>query len=399
MAETARPAGLAPGSALRFVVLLGVVSLFGDMTYEGARSITGPWLATLSASAVVVGVVAGAGELVGYALRFVSGPFANRTHRYWATTMAGYAINLFSVPLLALTGSWPAAAALIIIERAGRAIRKPAGDAMLSHAGAVIGYGWAFGLREALDQTGAVLGPLTVAFVLARGLGYRTAFASLAVPAALAFVFLLISWRQFPRPRELDVKTSPALVAESGRFWIYTIAGALVAAGTVDFPLVAYHLAKHSVVTTASVPLLYALAMGTAGLTAPVTGRLMDRLGMPVLVSGVVVTAIAAPLLFLGDARLAVAGAAAWGLSTSLQDATMRAMLARLVPPDRRASAYGIFDGIFGIAWFAGSAVMGGLYGVAPVDLVICSVVLQLASVPFFLLARDPLGGRGENSL
>jgi predicted MFS family arabinose efflux permease len=277
---------------------------------------------------------------------------------------------------------------LIIIERAGRAIRKPAGDAMLSHAGAVIGHGWAFGLREALDQTGAVLGPLTVAFVLARRLGYRTAFTSLAVPAALAFVFLLIAWRQFPRPRELDVKTPPALVAESGRFWLYTIAGAFVAAGTVDFPLVAYHLAKHNVVTTASVPLLYALAMGAAALSAPVIGRLMDRLGMPVLVSGVVVTAIAAPLLFLGDARWAVGGAAAWGLSASLQDATMRAMLARLVPPDRRASAYGIFDGIFGIAWFAGSAAMGLLYGLAPIDLVICSVVLQLASVPLFLLSQ-----------
>jgi predicted MFS family arabinose efflux permease len=342
----------------------------------------------LGASAVIVGVVAGAGELVGYALRFVSGSFADRTHRYWGTTIVGYAINLFSVPLLALTGSWPAAAVLIIIERAGRAIRKPAGDAMLSHAGAVIGHGWAFGLREALDQTGAVLGPLTVAFVLARRLGYRTAFTSLAVPAVLAFVFLLIAWHQFPRPRELDVKTPPTLVAESGRFWIYTIAGAFVAAGTVDFPLVAYHLAKHSVVTTASVPLLYALAMGAAAVSAPVTGKLMDRLGMPVLVCGVVVTAIAAPLLFLGDARLVIAGAAAWGLSASLQDATMRAMLARLVPPDRRASAYGIFDGTFGIAWFAGSAAMGGLYILAPVDLVICSVVLQLASVPLFLLSQ-----------
>jgi MFS family permease len=176
------------------------------------------------------------------------------------------------------------------------------------------------------------------------------------------------------------------------------VAGALVAAGTVDFPLVAYHLAKHSVVTTAGVPLLYALAMGAAAISAPVIGILMDRRGMPVLVSAVVVTACAAPLLFLGDARWAIAGAAVWGVSTALQDATIRAMLARLVPPDRRASAYGIFDTVFGVAWFAGSAAMGGLYGLAPADLVICSVVLQLASVPLFLLSHDPLGGRGENS-
>ena len=388
--ETARPAGLAARSALRFVVLLGVVSLFADMTYEGARSITGPYLAALSASAVVVGVVAGAGELVGYALRLVSGLFADRTHRYWSTTIVGYAINLFAVPLMALTGSWPAAASLIIVERAGRAIRKPSGDAMLSHAGSVIGHGWAFGLREALDQTGAVLGPLIVAFVLARQLGYRTAFATLGIPAALSLVFLLIAQRQFPRPRDLEVKTPPRLAApaESRRFWIYTIAGALVAAGTVDFPLAAYHLATQHVVTTPAIPVMYALAMGAAAVSAPVIGILMDRRGMPVLVGAVVVTAVAAPLLFLGDARLAIAGAAVWGLSTALQDATIRAMLARLVPADRRASAYGIFDGIFGVAWFAGSAAMGLLYSVAPIDLVITSVVLQLASVPLFLLSQ-----------
>jgi predicted MFS family arabinose efflux permease len=218
-------------------------------------------------------------------------------------------------------------------------------------------------------------------------LGYPTAFTSLAIPAALAFGFLLIARHQFPRPRDLEVKTPPAIVAESRRFWIYTIAGALVAAGTVDFPLVAYHLAAHNVVTTAGVPLLYALAMGTAAISAPAIGALMDRRGMPVLVATVVVTAVAAPLLFLGDARWAIAGAAIWGLSTALQDATIRAMLARLVPADHRASAYGIFDGVFGVAWFAGSAAMGVLYAVAPVDLVIASIALQLASVPLFLLS------------
>jgi predicted MFS family arabinose efflux permease len=389
-AEMQHPSGLASRSALRFVVFLGVVSLFGDMTYEGARSVTGPWLAALGASAAIVGVVAGAGELVGYALRLGSGLFADRTHRYWSTTLVGYAINLFSVPLLALTGSWPAAAGLIIVERAGRAIRKPAGDAMLSHAGGVIGHGWAFGLREALDQTGAVLGPLIVALVISRHLGYRVAFASLAVPAALAFVFLLIAQRQFPRPRELEVKITRVTATEgiSRRFWIYTVAGAFVAAGTVDFPLVAFHFAKHAIVSAASVPLLYALAMGSAAISAPAIGVLLDRRGMPVLVTAVVVTAAAAPMLFLGGSGWAVAGAAIWGLSTSLQDATVRAMLARIVSPDHRASAYGIFDATFGIAWFLGSATMGLLYGVAPGALVICSVVLQLLSVPLFLLAQ-----------
>jgi predicted MFS family arabinose efflux permease len=377
-------------SALRFVVLLGVVSLFADMTYEGARSVVGPYLATLGASAVVVGVVAGAGELVGYALRLVSGMFADRTHRYWATTMVGYAINLFSVPLLSLTGTWPAAASLIVMERAGRAVRKPAGDAMLSHAGSVIGHGWAFGLREALDQTGAVLGPLVAALILARHFGYTRIFATLAAPAALAFIFLLVAQRQFPRPRDLEVKVPPSF-SDAGiprRFWFYTVAGALVAAGTVDFPLVAYHLARHAIVSAPAVPLLYALAMGTAAVTAPAIGVLLDRRGMPVLVGAVVLTAAAAPMLFLARAGWATAGTAVWGLSTALQDATVRAMLARIVPPDRRASAYGIFDAIFGITWFLGSAGMGLLYGWAPLALVVCSVALQLLSVPLFLMSR-----------
>jgi MFS family permease len=382
--------GASRTSALRFVVLLGVVSLFGDMTYEGARSVVGPYLATLGASAVVVGVVAGAGELVGYALRLVSGIFADRTQRYWATTIVGYAVNLFSVPLLSLTGTWPAAASLVVMERAGRAIRKPAGDAMLSHAGGVIGHGWAFGLREALDQTGAVLGPLMAAWILARHFGYTRIFATLAAPAAAAFVVLLVAQRQFPRPRDLEVKVPPSFSDEgiSRRFWFYATAGALVAAGTVDFPLIAFHLATRHIVSVPSVPLLYALAMGTAAVTAPAIGILLDRRGMPVLVGAVIVTAAAAPMLFLGGAPWAVAGTAVWGLSTALQDATVRAMLARIVPPDRRASAYGIFDAMFGITWFLGSAAMGLLYGWAPLALVVCSVALQLLSVPLFLVSR-----------
>ncbi len=375
--------------ALRFVLLLGVVSLFGDMTYEGARSVTGPFLGAFGVSAVIVGTVAGAGELVGYALRLASGLFADRTHRFWSTTIVGYAINLFSVPLLALAHQWQIAAVLIVLERSGRAIRKPPVDAMLSHAASSMGQGWAFGLREALDQTGAVLGPLTVAWVLARHLGYPVAYAVLAVPAALSFLFLLFAARAYPRPRDLEVSVPAAIdaVGIPRRFWLYVAAGACVAAGTVDFPLAAYHLARHSIVPVATVPMLYALAMGAAAISAPLVGWLMDRRGMPVLVATVAVTAAAAPLLFLTGAAGVVLGAGVWGVSTALQDATVRAMLARIVPPDRRASAYGMFDGIFGVAWFAGSAAMGALYGWAPLALVLVSVGLQLISIPLFLLA------------
>ena len=164
--EPEKQDGISKGTALKFVVLLGVVSLFADMTYEGARSITGPYLAILGASATAVGIVAGFGELIGYALRLVSGYISDRTGKYWTVTLFGYFINLLAVPLLALAGSWEVAAFLMITERMGKAIRNPSRDAMLSHATQSIGRGWGFGLHEAMDQIGAILGPLIVATVL-----------------------------------------------------------------------------------------------------------------------------------------------------------------------------------------------------------------------------------------
>jgi hypothetical protein len=154
-------------TALRFVVLIGILSFFADFTYEGSRSIIGPYLATLQATGTIVGVVTGLGELLGYSLRLVSGRWADATGRYWPITIFGYVVQMAAVPALALTGSWPAAAALIILERVGKAIRNPPRDVMLSHAGKQVGgYGWAFGLHEALDQFGAMFGPLAVAAVL-----------------------------------------------------------------------------------------------------------------------------------------------------------------------------------------------------------------------------------------
>ncbi|MDH7480256.1 MAG: MFS transporter, partial [Syntrophomonadaceae bacterium] len=233
------------GMALRFVVLLGVVSLFSDLTYEGARSIAGPFLAVLGASATVVGFTAGLGELIGYSLRLVSGYVSDRTRRYWLITFMGYGLNLFAVPLLALAGRWELAAALMVAERLGKAVRTPARDAMLSHATRSVGHGWGFGLHEALDQAGAVLGPLVVAGVLYLGGGYPAGFAVLVVPAAMAIAVLLAAWRLYPDPHDLEAQ---AVRLEAGglprAFWIYLLGAALIAAGYVDFPLISYHFQR-----------------------------------------------------------------------------------------------------------------------------------------------------------
>ena len=262
-------------SSLKFVVLIGVVSLFADMTYEGARSITGPYLALLGASGTVVGIVAGFGELVGYGLRLVSGYLSDRTKSYWPITLFGYVINMLSVPLLALTGLWQSAAALIILERTGKAIRNPPRDAMLSHATKEIGHGWGFGLHEALDQTGAMIGPLIVSWILYLNGSYREGFAVLLVPALLALAVLLATRLIYPHPQDLE-EISSDLEAKglSRQYWLYLGASGLIAAGYVDFPLIAYHFEKTQLAPAASwIPIFYALAMGADALAALLLGR------------------------------------------------------------------------------------------------------------------------------
>lgn len=373
-------------SALAFVVLFGVISLCGDIVYEGARSITGGYLETLGASAFAVGVVAGFGELVGYGLRLVSGYVSDRTGRYWAITIFGYGLTMVAVPLLALAGRWELAALLIILERTGKAIRTPARDAMLSHATAQIGRGWGFGIHEALDQVGATTGALFVAAAVAVG-SYETGFAVLAVPGLLAMGILFMVWRRYPNPRDLE-PAAPALTTTGfpRRFWIYLAAVGLVAAGFADFPLIAFHFQRESVVAEHVIPLFYAAAMAADALAALVFGRLYDRLGLSILLLAIVLSAGFAPLVFLGGPALALLGMISWGIGLGAQESIMRAAVAPMVAAERRGTAYGIFNTGYGLAWFLGSATMGLLYGISLPTLIVLSMALQLAALP--LVAR-----------
>lgn len=375
--------------ALRFVLIIGVVQLFADMTYEGARGITGPFLGSLGASAAVVGFTAGFGELMGYAFRSVTGYLADRTHKYWTFIFAGYAVNLLAVPALALAGNWPMAAALVIAERAGRAIRKPSTDAMLSHAGSQIGHGWAFGLNEFLDQTGATIGPLLMALVLYFHGGYHHAFALLLIPALLCLATVTIARIAYPRPHELESREPVKLETKgfSKTYWLYVAAGALIAAGFADFSLVAFHFQKNKTVADGAIPVFYSLAMVTSAMAALIFGRLLDKVGLPAVLAAFGLGAFFAPCVFLGGSDFALAGMIFWGVGMGAQDALLKAMLAKVIPRDKRSTAYGVFDTAFGVAWFAGSAAMGLLYGQSVLAVVIFSVVLQLAALPVFVLA------------
>ncbi|NLI12261.1 MAG: MFS transporter [Peptococcaceae bacterium] len=376
-------------TAWRLVILLGLVSLFADMTYEGARSITGPYLAVLGASATVVGIVAGFGELIGYGLRLVSGYFSDRTGKYWTITLLGYGLNLFVVPLLALAGSWEIAAILIVGERMGKAIRTPARDAMLSHATHTLGRGWGFGFHEAMDQVGAVSGPLIVAAVLYFKGSYQTGFGILLVPALFALGVLITAKLLYPRPRDLEVNT-PKIETQGLRrvFWLYLAAVGLVAVGYADYPLIAYHFKKVSIASDTWIPIFYAVAMGMDALAALIFGRLFDKIGISVLVFVSLLSSLFAPLVFLGGHFPALAGTALWGVGVGAQESIMRAAVAGMVPADRRGTAYGVFNTGYGLLWFAGSVLMGVLYDISVPYLVAFSVLMQLASIPLFLLVR-----------
>lgn len=372
--------------ALRFVLMIGIVSFFADWVYEGARSVTGPFLAVLGASGLLVGFIAGLGELLGYGLRLVSGRLSERTREFWPITLFGYVVQMCAVPLLAWAPNWQIAGLLIVGERVGKAIRNPPRDVMLSHAAKQIGLGYGFGLHEALDQAGALVGPLVVAFILARHGGYRSGFEVLLLPAAITVLLIFIARWLYPTPQEMEAKDSTIQASGLPRvFWIYLVGAALVAAGFADFSLMAYHFEKTAVVPSLWVPIFYSIAMATSGLGSLIFGRLFDRAGIWVLVPLTLVSAASAPLAFRGRFALALVGVALWGLGMGVHESIIPAAVATMVGQQRRPSAYGIFTAGFGVAWFAGSVILGKLYDVSLTGLIFFSVAVQLVAIPIFL--------------
>ena len=383
----------AKSAALKFVLMIGVLSFFADFTYEGARSITGPFLAILGANATIVGIVAGFGELSGYGLRVFSGRLSERTGKFWPITFLGYIIQMASVPLLALAGTWQIAALFIITERIGKAIRNPPRDVMLSHAAKEIGYGWGFGLHEALDQFGAVFGPLLVAFLMSLRSDYRRAFAVLLVPAVIVLILLSIARWLYPRPEDLEPPAPPDVHAAGlpRVFWIYMTGAALVAAGFADFSLIAFHFEKTRSVAPDWVPILYAVAMGASGAASLVFGRIFDRAGISILIPLTVVSLGFAPLVFLGNFWLALIGATVWGVGMGVHESIIPAAVATMVPPHRRPSAYGVFTATYGVFWFLGSALIGILYGISIPAVIAFCVVTQAVSIPIFAKVRKQI--------
>lgn len=374
--------------AFRLILLMGVVSLFGDIIYEGSRSVAGPYLLFLGASAFAVAFIAGFGEFIGYAARLVSGYFADRTQSYWTFIIIGY-LMIGAIPFLVFAHAWEAAAILIIIERLGKGIRSPAKDTILSHASHQVGRGWGFGIHEALDQTGAVLGPLIFAASIAASGGYEEGFTLLALPFVLLIAALILAYWNVPDPVLLEDPGNnqgpeksdqfSRLMLPYGTFTVLTMAGFAV------FPLIAYHLSAASVVPDAQIPVFYAIAMAADAFFALAIGRLYDRNGIRVLVVVPLVNIPIAFLAFSGGYYYALVGAVLWGLSMGAQETILRAALADLTSIKKRGTAYGIFNTLYGGAWFAGSLVLGWLYEMNLQILVGFSVLMQVAALGAFV--------------
>jgi len=374
--------------AFTFVLTMGVVNLFGDVTYEGGGSINGPFMAALGASAAIVSITAGIGEFLGYALRPFAGYVADTTGRYWLITFIGYAINLVAVPIMALAGSWQFAAAFVLAERIGRAIRKPTVDAMLSYTTGELGRGWVYGLNTALDEIGAMAGPLVIAVVLVMKGSFQFGYALLLIPALLAFGALGIARSRFPVPSRLE-RGQTASAGSLGRtYWLYMIAGACFAAGLMSFELISYHFSKTGVVSGFWIPVFLSLSTAFGVIASLVLGKLFDRLGLPIVLAAVALSAAFSPLVFFGGFNLALIGILLWGIGYATQDTLLKALVATVLPDAQRNFAFGLYYAGYGFGWLVGSIVTGLLYEQSRGALVVFAILAQLASMPVFIFAN-----------
>ena len=395
--------------AMVFILLFGIVSLFSDMTHEGASSIRGAYLSLLGASAGTIGFISGLGELIGYSMRYVFGRLTDKTRQYWPMTIAGYVLDIAAVPALALVheNGWVAACLLLVVQRMGKAIKKPAKDTIMSFAASQEGVGKSFGIQEVLDQIGAFLGPVLLYLVMLFKTDgslfhtYSLCFAALAVPGAITLILLLVTKHKFPNPDQFEPEPKAYVPFRLKKdFILYIIGICLFAFGFVDYSIISMHVSRTfvevapglaetgSIVTSGTLPLLYAGAMLVDAVAALLFGLLYDKKGVRALVWSTLLSAPFAILIFACTSTSALlAGILLWGIGMGAQESILKATVTSMVPKASRATGYGIFECAFGIFWFLGSWLMGVLYDLCMPALVVVSVCAQLFAIPFYIRA------------
>lgn len=382
--------------ALAFITLMGIVSLFSDMTHEGARSVLGEYLNLTGASAATIGFVSGVGELCGDSLRLLSGFIADKTKKYWTLVIAGYALQVLAIPALALIpeNGWVIACGLVILERIGKAIKKPAKNTLVSFAASEVGTGKGFAYQEFLDQLGAFLGPVLLFVIsLIKGTGnlfstYRICFAFLGIPALITIALVVFSKVKYPNPEIFEKEKEEKKEFHFQKSFVYyMIAICLFAFGFADFTLITLHAAKMQVFPEATLSLLYAAAMAVDAFAALFFGWLFDRIGLKALILSTLCSAFFSCFIFLsGNPWMIGVGIILWGVGMGAQESIMKAAVSKIIPKSMRSSGFGIFETGFGIAWFLGSWLLGALYDVNPVYLVIVSVAVQILAIVFYMI-------------
>ena len=397
-------------SAMIFIILFGIVSLFSDMTHEGASSIRGAYLSLLGASAGAIGFVSGLGELVGYSMRYVFGRLTDKTKHYWSMTIAGYILDVLAVPALALVGEhgWVAACGLLIVQRMGKAIKKPAKDTIMSFAASREGVGKSFGIQEVLDQIGAFLGPMLLYLVmLLKTEGstfkiYSTCFAVLAVPGAITIILLLATKHYFPNPEQFEPEEKEFVPFKMKKEFVFYIAGiSLFAFGFIDYSLIIMHVSKtyaglgaqlvetSALVNGGTLPLLYAGAMLVDAAAALIFGLMYDKNGVRALAISTVISAPFAIFVFgMNSVPALLFGIALWGVGMGAQESILKAAVTKMVPKSSRATGYGVFECSFGVFWFLGSWLLGVLYDISIPAMIAVSVAAQLAAIPLYIAAN-----------
>ena len=390
-----------------FIILFGIVSLFSDMTHEGASSIRGAYLSLLGASAATIGFISGLGELVGYSMRYVFGKLTDKSKQYWPMTIAGYVLDIIAVPALALVGEhgWIAACVLLVIQRMGKAIKKPAKDTIMSFAASQEGVGKSFGIQEVLDQIGAFIGPVLLYLVMlfkTEGTTfeiYSTCFAVLAIPGAITLILLIVTRCKFPNPEHFEPEPKEYVPFKIKKEFILYIAGiSLFAFGFIDYSIIIMHVSRtyshlasglsetSALVSTGSLPLLYAGAMLVDAVASLFFGMMYDKNGVKALVWSTVISAPFAVFVFAFDSvPMLLLGVALWGVGMGAQESILKAAVTSMVPKASRATGYGVFECSFGAFWFLGSWLMGVLYDVSIPAMIAVSVIAQLAAIPLYI--------------
>lgn len=393
--------------AMLFILLFGIVSLFSDMTHEGASSIRGAYLSLLGASAGTIGFISGLGELIGYSMRYMFGKLTDKTKQYWPMTVAGYILDVMAVPALALVGEhgWIAACALLVIQRMGKAIKKPAKDTIMSFAASQEGAGKSFGIQEVLDQIGAFLGPVLLYLVMLFKTDgstfevYSTCFAVLAIPGAITISLLLVTKHKFPNPEHFEPEPKEYIPFKMKKEFILYIAGiSLFAFGFIDYSIIIMHVSNTyanlssgltettTLVNSGTLPLLYAGAMLIDAVAALFFGLMYDKKGVKALIWSTIISAPFAIFVFgLHSVPMVLLGIALWGVGMGAQESILKAAVTNMVPKASRATGYGIFECSFGVFWFLGSWLMGVLYDVSIPAMIAVSVATQLMAIPLYL--------------